>query len=77
MDHHHCSTEISDATSQLKKKNPNSYSLRSPFYNIRLSSIAYRYTYMSRFINIYINVNNARKSYIVERMNYVVVANKT
>lgn len=58
MDHHHCSTEISDATSQLKKK---SKQLLPPFYNIRLSSIAYRYTYMSRFINIYININNAKK----------------
>jgi hypothetical protein len=74
MDHHHCSTEISDATSQLKKK---SKQLLPPFYNIRFSSIAYRYTYMSRFINIYININNAKKSYIVERMRYVGVANKT
>ena len=46
-----------------------------PFHNVRLSSIAHihvninesRYTYMSRFINIYMNVGNARKSYIIKR----------
>ena len=29
---------------------------------------------MSRFINIYMNVNNARKSYIMKQREYVVVA---
>ena len=47
----------------------------SPFQVIRLSSIFYNYidvnefrhTYMSRFINIYMNVGNARKSYNMKR----------
>ena len=42
-----------------------------PFYNVRLSSIAYihldinksRDMYVFRFINIYMYVDNARKSY--------------
>jgi hypothetical protein len=49
--------------------------LLPPFQVIRLSSIPhihidvneYRHTYMSRFINIYMNVDNARKSYNMKR----------
>ncbi len=50
-----------------------------PFYVIRLSSIAHihidvnesRHTYMSRFINIYMNMSNARKSYNMKRRKYL------
>ena len=53
--------------------------LLPPFHNVRLSSIAhihidvneYRYTYMSRFINISINVGNTRKTYIMKRRKYI------
>ena len=46
-----------------------------PFQVIRLSSIAHihidvnesRHTYVSRFINIYTNVGNARKFYNMKR----------
>ena len=46
-----------------------------PFHNVRLSSIAHihldvnesRHTYVFRFINIYMYVDNARKSYIAKR----------
>ena len=49
--------------------------LLPPFQVIRLSSIAHihidanesRHTYMSIFINIYMNVGNARKSYNMKR----------
>ena len=52
-----------------------SYIVLPPFQNIRLSSIAHihtdvnesRHTYMSRFVNIYINVDNARKFYNMKR----------
>jgi hypothetical protein len=52
------------------------------FYNIRLSSIANihidanesMYIIMSRFISIYMNVGNARKSYIVKRRKYKIFA---
>lgn len=47
------------------------YFLLPPFQIIKLSSIVhiyidvneYRHTYMFRFINIYMNIDNARKSY--------------
>lgn len=46
-----------------------------PFHNIRLSSIVHIYiyaneskhTYMFRFIDIYMNTGNARKSYIMKQ----------
>jgi hypothetical protein len=49
--------------------------LLPPFHNVRLFNIAHihidvnesRYICVSRFINIYMNVSNARKSYIVKR----------
>ena len=49
-----------------------------PFQVIRLSSIAHihrdvnesKHTYMSRFINIYMNVGNVRKSYNMKRRKY-------
>lgn len=49
-----------------------------PFHNVRLSSIAYihlyvnesRHMYVFRFINIYMYVGNARKSYIMKRREY-------
>jgi hypothetical protein len=52
-----------------------------PFHNVRLSSIVHihidvnesRHTYMFRFINIYMNVGNARKSYIMKRREYLIV----
>ena len=45
------------------------------FHNVRLSSITYihidvnesKHIYLSRFINIYINVGNTRKFYIIKR----------
>ncbi len=50
-----------------------------PFRNIRLSCIAHIHidvneSYISRFINIYMNVGNARKSYIVKRREYLPMA---
>ena len=50
------------------------YNLLPPFHNVRLSSIVhihidaneFIYIIMSRFISIYMNVGNARKSYIVK-----------
>ena len=39
-------------------------------HNVRLSSIAH--IHMSRFINIYVNVGNARKSYIIKRREYII-----
>ncbi len=55
------------------------YMLLPPFHNVRLSSIAHihldvnesRHMYVFRFINIYIYVGNARKSYIVKRREYI------
>jgi hypothetical protein len=49
--------------------------LLPPFYNVRLFSIVHihidfnksKYICVSRFINIYINMCNARKSYIMKR----------
>ena len=49
-----------------------------PFHNVRVSSIARihldvnepRHVYVFRFINIYMNVGNARKTYIVKRREY-------
>ena len=49
-----------------------------PFYNVRLSSIVhiyldvneFKHIHMSRFINIYMYMGNARKSYIVKRGEY-------
>ena len=57
--------------------------LPSPFQIIRLSSIAHiqidvnesRNAYMSRFINIYMNVDNTRKSYNMKRRKYDLPAN--
>ena len=54
--------------------------LLPPFQIVRLSSIARihlevnesRHIYMPRFINIYTNVDNARKSYIVKRRKYII-----
>ena len=51
-----------------------------PFHNVRLSSIAHihldvnesRHMYVFRFINIYMYVGNARKSYIVKRRKYII-----
>ena len=53
-----------------------------PFHNVRLSSVAHihldvnesRHVYMFRFINIYMYVGNARKSYIVKRREYVLLS---
>ena len=50
------------------------------FHNVSHSSIAHiyinvnesRHTYMSRFININMNVGNARMTYIVKRREYYV-----
>ena len=50
-----------------------------PFHNVSSSSIAHihidvnesKYICVSRFINIYMNVGNARKSYIMKRKKYV------
>ena len=59
-----------------------SEALSSWFHIVRLSNIThiyidvnesrhtYIYIYMHRFISIYINVDNARKSYIVKRRKY-------
>jgi hypothetical protein len=52
--------------------------LLPPFHNVRLSSIIHihidvnesRHTYIFRFINIYMNMSNARKSYILKRRKY-------
>ena len=52
--------------------------LLPPFHNVRLSSITHiyldvnesRHMYMFIFINIYMYVDNARKSYIVKRREY-------
>ena len=52
-----------------------------PFHNVRLSSIAHihldvnksRHMYVFRFINIYMYVGNARKSYHVKRREYQIV----
>ena len=49
------------------------------FHNVRLSSIAHIYLdvnesrrmYVFSFINIYMYLSNARKSYIVKRMEYL------
>ena len=46
-----------------------------PFHNLRLSSIAHihidvnesRHIYVSRLINIYMNIDNAKKSYTLKR----------
>ncbi len=53
--------------------------LLPPFHNVRLSSIVhihicvneFRDTYISRFFNIYMDMGNARKSYIVKRRKYI------
>ncbi len=53
--------------------------LLPPFHIIRLSSIAHihinvnesKHIYMPRFINIYMNVGNARKSYNMKRRKYI------
>ena len=53
--------------------------LLPPFHNVRLFSIVHiyldinesRYMYVSRFINIYIYVDNGRKSYIMKLREYV------
>ena len=53
-----------------------------PLHNVRLSSITHihidinksRFICLSRFINIYMNVDNARKSYIVKRREYILMA---
>ncbi len=55
------------------------YLLLPPFQVIRLSSITHihinvnesRHTYMSKFINIYMNMGNARKSYNMKRRKYL------
>ena len=49
-----------------------------PFHNVRLSSIVHihihinepKHIYLYRFINIYMNVDNARKSYIMKWREY-------
>ena len=51
------------------------YLVIPPFHNVRLSSIIHIYIdvnesiyiIMSRFISIYMNVGNVRKSYIMKR----------
>ena len=51
-----------------------------PFHNISYSSISHihidvnksRHIYLSRFININMNVGNARMTYIIKRRNYIV-----
>ena len=53
--------------------------LLPPFHNVNLSSIVYihidvnesKYISMSKFINIYINVDNTRKSYIIKQREYM------
>ena len=54
-------------------KNVVSNLLLHPFHNVRLSNIAHIYLDVNvfRFINIYIYVSNARKSYIVKRRKYL------
>ena len=43
-----------------------------PFHIIRLSSIVHIHIdVVSRFINIYVNVDNARKSYNMKRREYI------
>jgi hypothetical protein len=69
-------TSLLPLTVQLKK---NRNSIILPPQVIRLSSITHIYidvnksshTYMSRFINIYMNVGNARKSYNMKRRKYL------
>ena len=54
-----------------------------PFHNVRLSSIAHihldvnesRHMYVFRYINIYMYVSNARKSYIVKQREYKLCQN--
>ena len=66
----HESLELLDQALESKRKE-----LLSPFHNARFSSIAHihidvnesRHIYVSRFINIYINMDNARKSYDMKR----------
>ena len=55
------------------------YFILPPFHNVGFSSITHIYIevneskhiYMPRFINIYMNMCNARKYYIVKRRNYL------
>jgi hypothetical protein len=62
----------------IKKQIEVSIISTTPFQVIRLSSISHinidvnesSHTYMSRFINIYINVGNVRKSYNIKRRKY-------
>ena len=50
-----------------------------PFHNVSHSIIVhihidvnkFRHTYMFRFINIYMNMDNARKSYIIKRREFL------
>ena len=54
------------------------YEILPPFHNVILSSIAHihlvinesRHVCVFRFINIYMYIGNARKSYIVKRREY-------
>jgi hypothetical protein len=54
------------------------YIILPPFQIVKLFSVTHinlevnesRHIYMSRLINIYMNIDNARKSYIVKRRNY-------
>ncbi len=50
------------------------YKILPPFHNIRLSSIVHIYLdVVSRFINIYMSVDSAGKSYIMKQREYNVV----
>ena len=53
--------------------------LLPPFHNVRLSSIIHihivvnesRHTYIFRFINIYMNIDNAIMTYIMKQRKYI------